>query len=267
MSVPDALFPPAVTAENSERLLSRDDRVSGCQSWRNLTFLHWRFPAAAVQSLLPPELTVETFDESAWIGLVPFSMERVRPWWAPPVPGISWFPETNVRTYVRHRSGATGVWFFSLDAGSRLAVRVARRFWGLPYFDAAMSVDVSETATGRRQASYRSERARPGGARCHVRVVWDGDSSPEESRPGTLEYFLVERYVLFTQTRRRGLLMGRVAHEPYRISHVTVEACRQTLLTAAGLELNEDRRPDLAVFSPGVDVTVHGLRPMTADAG
>jgi len=102
--------------------------IAGYQSWSDLTFLHWRIEPESIQKLLPPGLTVETFDHSAWVGIVPFSMEKVRPWWAPAVPGISWFLETNVRTYVRHTNGDTGVWFFSLDANSRLAVRVARTF-------------------------------------------------------------------------------------------------------------------------------------------
>ena len=90
--------------------------ISGYQNWRHLVFLHWRVNPQQLQTHLPPGLTIETFDGSAWLALVPFAMENVRPWWSPSVPGISWFLETNLRTYVRHESGLSAVWFFSLDA-------------------------------------------------------------------------------------------------------------------------------------------------------
>src|SRR5205085_1965911 len=101
---------------------------------------------AAIQRLLPAGLTVDTFpdaqgEEKAWIGLVPFRMEGVRPRFLPPLPGLSAFPETNVRTYVHNEGKAAGVWFFSLDADQSIACWAARRFFGLPYFKAAMTVD------------------------------------------------------------------------------------------------------------------------------
>ena len=115
-------------------------RYSGYQTWTNLLFSHWRVPPETLQTLLPDGLMVETFDGDGWLGMVPFAMEKVRPWWFPAVPGISWFLETNLRTYVTLPDGRSGVWFFSLDATKRLAVRVARRFWNLPYFDADLSL-------------------------------------------------------------------------------------------------------------------------------
>jgi uncharacterized protein len=98
------------------------ERAIGFQRWRDLLFMHWRVPAEQLQSVIPAPLQLETFDGSAWIGLVPFAMRDVRPWWSPAVAGISNFLETNVRTYVVHPETGPGVWFFSLDATSRLAV-------------------------------------------------------------------------------------------------------------------------------------------------
>ncbi|MFN8706453.1 MAG: YqjF family protein, partial [Planctomyces sp.] len=120
-----------------------DNVTAGYQEWRRLLFLHWRVPVEDVQRLLPRGLEVDEFDGSAWLGVVPFSMERIRPWWSPAVPGISWFLETNVRTYVVDRQGVRGVWFFSLDADQWLAVKIARRFWYLPYRHAVLSLQQS----------------------------------------------------------------------------------------------------------------------------
>jgi uncharacterized protein YqjF (DUF2071 family) len=230
-------------------------QIAGYQSWKRLAFLHWRLSSAALQSLLPADLTIEEFDGSAWLGLVPFSMERIRPWWSPPVPGISWFLETNVRTYVRHRSGATGVWFFSLDANSRIAVSVARRFWSLPYFHAAMTLDCRTTAretqilyTGCRTAEPRAEYS--------VDVRVDPQQSPTPASPGTLEHFLVERYLLFAQDPSGSLFSGQVFHPPYQIVPAICEVTRNSL-TVQSPWIGQS--PDHAVFSQGVDVSVSRL--------
>ncbi|HSG72953.1 MAG TPA: DUF2071 domain-containing protein, partial [Planctomycetaceae bacterium] len=119
-------------------IIRPDEKLIGYHTWLDLLFLHWRVPADEIQALLPPELTVDTFEGDAWVGLVPFKMRKIRPWWSPPVPGISNFYETNVRTYVHHRGKDPGVWFFSLDASSSLAVSVARWRWNLNYFKATM---------------------------------------------------------------------------------------------------------------------------------
>ncbi|MBE2238577.1 MAG: DUF2071 domain-containing protein, partial [Caldilineaceae bacterium] len=106
------------------------------QEWCNLLFAHWPLPAAAMQALLPPSLTLDTFEGQAWLGIVPFRMRGVRPRLTPPIPWLSAFPELNVRTYVRLRDQGIekrGVYFFSLDAANPVAVRIARRTFHLPY--------------------------------------------------------------------------------------------------------------------------------------
>src|SRR5262245_7056955 len=101
------------------------ERPIGYHRWTNLLFLHWPIDVASLTHLIPSRLSVDTFDGTAWVGLVPFQLCGVRPWWSPPVPGVSSFIETNVRTYVHLDGCAPGVWFFSLDASSSLAVRLA----------------------------------------------------------------------------------------------------------------------------------------------
>src|SRR5713226_1112656 len=122
------------------------------QSWTDLLFIHWPVPATDLRHLIPGGLTLQEFDGAAWIGVVPFRM-MVRPRFTPPVPGLSYFPELNVRTYVEH-DGKPGVWFFSLDATNPIAVRAARRFFYLPYYRAQMSVVRRDN-----QVSYRSLRS------------------------------------------------------------------------------------------------------------
>ena len=120
--------------------------------WHDLLFLHWRVPAELLQAQLPPGVALETFDGSAWLGVVPFRMVDTRFRWLPRMPTAHTFPELNLRTYVRVGE-RRGVWFFSLDAASRLAVEGARFGFGLPYLTARMQCERDGDAI-----RYRSER-------------------------------------------------------------------------------------------------------------
>ncbi|MEZ5980623.1 MAG: DUF2071 domain-containing protein [Planctomycetota bacterium] len=240
-----------------------DPRTAGHQAWRDLAFVHWRVPVAALRPHVPAWLEVDTDAGDAWIGVVPFSMERVRPWWSPPVPGVSWFLETNVRTYVVDpRTGERGVWFFSLDATKRLAVRVARALWHLPYFRARLELAVEPG--GARGADVRAvtyRGARVGDARAEYALRAElGDGPARPAPPDTLEHFLVERYLLFTEKRDGTRWRGRVHHEPYALRDVASCEVRQSLTGAAGVPIEPDRAPDHVAFSPGVDVRVAPLR-------
>ena len=265
----------------------RTSRVAGYQKWRDLLFLHWRAPADDVQRLLPPGLTVETFDGWAWVGLVAFDMRGVRPWWFPAVPGVSAFHETNVRTYVTREGGDPGVWFFSLDAANSLAVRVARRRWHLNYFrselriarnvtdvaqDGPAAADPSRAAAGvgaeagsfrhgSDRIAYSGRRLWPGVAGAAYQIEAEFSAGrPQPAVAGTFEEFLVERYVMYAEKRDGGLLRGEVRHVPYPLRPASVTACKQSLLAAAGIDV--DGPPDHAVFSPGVDVTIGALEPV-----
>ena len=176
------------------------------QRWSDLLFLHWRWDAADLASRLPAGINVDTFDGSAWLGIVPFFMQRIRPRFLPPVPGISWFLELNVRTYVYDSNGTSGVWFFSLDCNQRLAVQLARKLFHLPYYFARMSAIRSEKET----IEYNCCRLRQENpATINYRI----EGEPHRAEPGTLEFFLAERYVLFSESPS-GLHLGQVEHEP-----------------------------------------------------
>lgn len=227
-------------------------KIVGYQRWSHLGFLHWRVEPEKLQALLPDELTIETFDGSAWLALVPFSMERIRPWWAPPVPGISWFRETNVRTYVRHANGQSGVWFFSLDADQRLAVWIARTFWHLNYQPAKLKFQCDGKtllASGHRyqqaDTAYR------------LKMTVSDSAAAQTAASGTLEHFLLERYHLFAQRPDGRFLCGQVHHEPYTFQQATVNELSQTLVDACGCPVSGP--VDHVVYSPGVDVAVSAL--------
>lgn len=210
------------------------------QKWRNLGFLHSRCAADVVQAMLPARLVVDTFDGDAWIGLIPFYVEGARPRWMPPLPGLSNFPEINVRTYVHVDGADPGIWFFSLDAPIWLDCQLARLALGLPYFHAKMAF-----ARCDQRLAWHCER---NSAMVDLEVHPTGGASL--ALPGDLEFFLIERYLLYT-LRRGKLLKLQVHHPPYEVQPLECVGCEQSLLDAANLPGGPwDHR----AYSRGVDV-------------
>jgi uncharacterized protein YqjF (DUF2071 family) len=200
-------------------------------SWLDLLFAHWSFPAASIRALLPAKLELDTHDGLAWVGVVPFRMRNVGPRGLNWLPGVSAFPELNVRTYVVHE-GKPGVWFFSLDAASKLAVRAARIGFHLPYFDAKMRCDEHQG-----WIDYSSER-------CHAGVpagVFAGRYRPVgeiyRSAPGTLEHWLTERYCLYATDRRGRIRRGEIHHVPWPLQPAEAEIQTCTVTEAWGIRL------------------------------
>ena len=163
------------------------------QQWHDLLFAHWPISVEEMHRAVPEQLPLDTFDGQAWLGVVPFRMAGVRPRLVPPVPGLSTFPELNVRTYVTLNE-RPGVYFFSLEAANAFAVSVARRFFRLPYFKAAMSLQYSDGGW----IDYHSQRTHKGAPP----AIFEGRYRPTGdvylSQPGTLENWLTERYALYT---------------------------------------------------------------------
>ena len=221
------------------------------QEWRDLLFLHWEYSVAAIQATLPDGLFVDTFGGKAYLGIVPFFMRNIRPRFLPAVPSISNFMELNLRTYVYDRAGVPGVWFYSLDANQPLAVAIARRFFHLPYEHAKMKS--SRTSAG--FIRYESVRNGGSGRRCFFEYA-PGNALPEPP-PESLEFFLVERYRLFSSAPN-GLRSGAVFHPPYPLCRAEVTAWDEHLLTLNGFAPT-CHPPDHIIVSRGVDVTVFPL--------
>jgi uncharacterized protein YqjF (DUF2071 family) len=196
-------------------------------TWVDLAFLHWPVPADALRLLVPPGLEIDTFDGSAWVGVVPFEMRRVRVRLSPPIPTATDFPELNVRTYVRHRDRA-GVYFFSLDAASRLAVIGARTWTGLRYFHAAMRV----TRDGSRVA-YVSRRT---SGDAELEATYEPTGPVFTSAPGSFEHWSTERYSLFS-AHLGALLRLDVEHPRWPLQRAAVSITRNTMAAASGISL------------------------------
>lgn len=182
------------------------------QTWEQLLFAHWRMPIERLREHLPPELEVDTFDGEAWLGITPFAVTNVRLRGLPALPVVSSFLELNCRTYVSRGGEKPGIWFFSLDASSRLAVETARRAYRLPYFQARMN------------GLPRYRCAREGADRPHV---WESTYAPAgevfDAEPGTLEHFLAERYCLYTTDSAGGLYIGEIHHPPWPLQVAEAE--------------------------------------------
>jgi uncharacterized protein len=225
-------------------------RAAGYQRWRQLAFLHWRVPVAALRPLIPDALAIDTFDGDAFVGVVPFTMQGVRPRWAPAMPGVTSFHETNVRSYVHRDGAAPGVWFFSLDAASRLAVAIARAFWHLPYHHARMTLEERDG-----ELHYASARNSTG---ARLRATCRPLGAPQPATAGSLEHFLAERYFLYAQKRDGTLRRGQVHHPPYPLEVAELADWDESLLAAAGIA--RPAHAPLVHFASGVDVEIFALR-------
>ncbi len=200
--------------------------------WQTLLFVHWPVPPAAVRPLVPPALELDTLEGSAWVGLVPFTMPVVRATCLPPIPSMHRFHECNVRTYVTC-GGEPGVYFFSLDAASRLAVWGARRFWHLPYHHARIDL--------RREGDvvqYSVDRSRQTDAT--LRCAWRIGAPRPRSRPGSLDHFLTERYMLWTVDGHGRPRCGRVRHEPWMLRDAQMLELNDHLVRAAGITVPDE---------------------------
>jgi uncharacterized protein YqjF (DUF2071 family) len=226
------------------------------QVWQKLLFAHWPISAEIVRPLLPAGLELDTYDGQAWLGVVPFQMEQVHFRGAPGIPTATRFAELNVRTYVTAEDKA-GVFFFSLDAGSLLAVLGARAIFALPYYYASFAV-ATEGAT----IHYRCERWR-GVLSAAPRATFEARYRPvgpvRLARPGSLEDWLTARYCLYTM-RGSHLMRGEVHHAPWALQPATADIVRNTIAEPVGIHL--PATPPLLHYSERLDVVVWPLHSL-----
>jgi uncharacterized protein len=200
-------------------------------TWHDLLFAHWAFAPDRLSPLVPRVLSLDTLHGRAWLAVTPFRMSNVAPQGMPALPGVSAFPELNVRTYVR-RDGMPGVLFLSLDAASRLAVLAARLVYHLPYYHATMSV--TPEGDGFRYVSHRTD---PRGAPAELWARYGPAGPLFRPEPGSLEHFLVERYCMYATAPGARLYRADIHHAPWPLQPATAVFEANTMVEAAGLRL------------------------------
>jgi uncharacterized protein YqjF (DUF2071 family) len=256
--------PTGTLDETAHRPFPPPDRAwTMTQNWNDLLFAHWPIAPATIAALIPPGLDVDTFDGYAWVGVVPFWMDAIQhripgTGGSTKIPLVESFPELNLRTYVRSRlTGRAGVFFFSLDAASLLAVIGARTIFHLPYYFANMVRETAADGTVR----YKSRRLLTSGD-VSFQATYRGLGRPADaipSQPGTLEHFLTERYCLFTSFRGR-ILVGNIHHKPWPLEAAEAEIRTNRIAPAHGLVLPS--RPPVLHFSRRLQVYIW---PLEAD--
>ena len=226
------------------------------QDWGKLLFMHWRVEEKDLRPLIPAELEIDTFDGSAWIGIIPFTMWDIRafPPFLPPMPGLSSMHELNVRTYV-HYNRVPGVWFFSLDCNSAAAVIGARSFYHLPYFDAdidleqsGQTIDYVLTRTDDPLADFKAS--------------WNIGETIPFSHPDSLEFFLTERYCLYSEDEGQ-LYRARIFHQPWPLQKATVNSFQSTMIESLGLKTPKGEA--VLNYTEEISVDIWPLRSLSDD--
>ena len=217
------------------------------QNWGKLLFMHWRVNEHFIRPLIPRDLEIDTFGDSAWITIAPFTMWDIRafPPYVPPVPGLNSMHELNVRTYV-HFNGVPGVLFFSLDTDSRAAALAARALYHLPYFTADIDLEEEED-------TIHYELSRDDDPAAVFQASWTIGKKLPVAQPGSKEFFLTERYVLYSEQDGE-LYRARVHHQPWPLQEATLIDFSTDLIEAAGIA--QPSGPPLVQYAEEVNVDI-----------
>src|SRR3954451_7648725 len=201
------------------------------QTWHNLLFAHWPVTPELLRPLVLEALDIDTFDGSAWIGVVTFRLSHIRLHFLPEIPLFSAFPEVNVRTYVSH-GGKQGVLFLSLDTDNRLVVEVGRRLFRLAYHPALVSL----RRRGRRYrfCAERREKLSPEAA---FQATYEPAGEAELCAPGSLGSWLTERYCYYAANKKGKLYRCDIAHEPWSIQEAHADILENNITEALGIKL------------------------------
>lgn len=229
------------------------------QTWRDLLFAHWRVPHEPLRAGVPPEIPIDTFDGSCWLGITPFEITGLRPRGGLPPPGISRFPEVNVRTYATI-GGKPGISFLSLEAASALAVATGRGVYGLPYRRPAMRIEREDGAV-----RFWSRRTTREGTVVELEVTYRPRGPAVVPRPRTLEHFLTERYCLYTLGPGRRIHRADIHHPPWPLRLAEAVFERNTMALPYGLDVAE--QPDLLHHAHRQDVVIWPPSPLDGEGG
>lgn len=219
------------------------------QTWKNILFLHWEYPADELQEKLPEGLLIDTYEGKAYIGIVLLFIENIRPKHLPAFPGISKFQEINFRTYVFDKNGTPGIWFFSLDAGNRIAAEAAQVLINLPYSYSNIKADknLNNDITF---SSLRDDLD----PKLLSFFRYSGKENYRTAESGSLDFFLIERYAFFTHLKSKNeIFTSRVYHSPYTLHDVNLIEWDDNLFEANGFK-RPSRPPEHIVLTPELDI-------------
>jgi uncharacterized protein len=225
---PSLVSPPT----NEVRTALREEPTASpvmYQTWRDLLFVHWEWDPSEIQATLPPGLFVDTHGGTAYVGVTPFFMNDVRASFLPEIPGTADFLELNVRTYVYDRNGIPGVWFYSLDCNLGLAVKLAKVFYSLPYHSAEMAAE--------EEGGYYRYTCLRWGEREKATFYYRKEEAKVTNQPGSLPFFLTERYLLYSYSiKTQRLYTARVHHAPWELFRAQLGKYDATMLRINGLD-------------------------------
>lgn len=225
--------------------------------WEDLLFAHWPVDPARIAARLPPGYEVDTYDDSGYLGVVPFVMADLWPTFVPSIPAVlsRSFGELNLRTYVVGPDGASGVYFFNLDADDWLSVRAARGLFRLPYYQAAMNVRRDD-----QQVRFESSRTHDGAPACEFAATYEPADAAHPSPPevGSLEAWLIERYRFYTVDDGGRSYHGSIAHDPWAVVEAEARFERNGLFEANGFETPEPE--PTCLYAPATDVRAGRIR-------
>ncbi|RXI96264.1 DUF2071 domain-containing protein [Anaerobacillus alkaliphilus] len=202
------------------------------QTWKDLLFAHYPISPTILRPMIPSCFTLDTFEGTAWVSVVPFKMSKIRMRYLSKLPLTPDFAELNVRTYVKF-GNKPGVYFFSLDANSKIAVKAGNQFYHLPYYDADMSINQIEE-----WVDFKSERIDP-----RVKSgLFTGKYRPNgevfTAKPDTIEHWLTERYVLYV-TNGKNVYEGNIHHNPWPLQPAYADIEVNSVAQSLGIPIEE----------------------------
>ncbi|MCA0971183.1 DUF2071 domain-containing protein [Halobacillus litoralis] len=217
------------------------------QTWEELVFMHWPVPEEMLRPHIPKAFELDLYDGQAWIAVVPFRMNHIHFKGMPPVQFGNHLLELNVRTYVTFK-GEPGVYFVTLDANHPLGVFLARTLFGLPYVHA--SIQLKQTPS---RFSYVSRRTHKGYPTAHFHASFLTTSPPIPSEPGSLIYWLTERYCLWV-TRGNSVYKGPIYHKNWSLQKAEADIYTNQLMDFLPSRLF--KKPPMTYYSKSLETFI-----------
>ena len=206
------------------------------QTWNDILLAHWPIPVKELQAIVPVYLPLDTYEGQACVSIVPCWMSGVRPRFMPSIPYLSQFPQINLRTYVT-LDGKPGVYFFSLDADQSIMVELARLSFHLPYFRTTIQYKSDE----QHHVSYYSVRRDSRANSAQFQATYRPIDDVNISDPGSLEYWLTERYCLYSIDKKGRVYRGEIDHCRWPLQPAEAEIEINSFFSSFGIQVPQSK--------------------------